>query len=359
MPEVGEARAPTHAKEGILYTNVMKTRTSPVVAPGAALRSKGCLNVWAGTWNVGGMEPSHIAEMLRNDYPHDVRVGLCVIGLQGVMLPPPVVQAAVPRDAVSENGIAWESALDAYFEEQRPHMKKMCAVRVGGTMLCVYVLREYAAFVSELSSGSISFGWPGVGRDKGALGASFKTNRGTANEKTVCLVCAHLCAGGEPRKLQERVAELAYIHANLKFPSPWARETKAHVHIADHSHVILLGDLNFRLARQPASLPRKEDPLQEAGIVAMRRTDELLHAMAFHHTLVGYSEGRLDFKPTYKYATKNNMYDPTSDSGPAWTDRILWRAKGVILLQYTTKRVVGSDHKPVHALLSLRSMLGG
>jgi len=44
----------------------------------------------------------------------------------------------------------------------------------------------------------------------------------------------------------------------------------------------------------------------------------------------GFNEGPTDFPPTYKYDLFCNDYD-TSDKHriPAWTDRVLWRRKGL------------------------------
>lgn len=72
-----------------------------------------------------------------------------------------------------------------------------------------------------------------------------------------------------------------------------------------------------------------------------------------------FSEGELNFDPTYKYDDHSNNYDTSQKKRiPAWCDRILYeksqKCRGLIeLLHYGRKESYFSDHRPVFALYKL------
>ncbi|KHN00731.1 Type I inositol-1,4,5-trisphosphate 5-phosphatase 1 [Glycine soja] len=67
----------------------------------------------------------------------------------------------------------------------------------------------------------------------------------------------------------------------------------------------------------------------------------------------GWSEGVLNFPPTYKYEVNSDKYygeDPkVGKRSPAWCDRILSYGKGMRLLSYKRAELKLSDHRPVTA----------
>ena len=64
---------------------------------------------------------------------------------------------------------------------------------------------------------------------------------------------------------------------------------------------------------------------------------------------VGYDEGPLLFRPTYRYALGTDNYDTSEKKrSPAWCDRLLFRGRGRIQqLDYRRHEVRVSDHRPV------------
>ena len=69
---------------------------------------------------------------------------------------------------------------------------------------------------------------------------------------------------------------------------------------------------------------------------------------------IGFSEGVIQFPPSYKMQNNTNeFYNGKKIRFPAWTDRILYKAKNSnSLIQVTydcNTDVFGSDHRPVYS----------
>lgn len=87
--------------------------------------------------------------------------------------------------------------------------------------------------------------------------------------------------------------------------------------------------------------------------------DQLLKEMRFNRgmRLRGFSEGLLEFDPTYKYDRRTDIYDTSEKRrSPAWCDRVLWRAAVPERVQqehYTRYEANVSDHKPIAAAFTI------
>ena len=99
---------------------------------------------------------------------------------------------------------------------------------------------------------------------------------------------------------------------------------------------------------------------------ALRNNDQLRNQRGKGLVFEGFSEGKVSFKPTYKYDPGTDDYDSSKKARiPAWTDRILYRTvdeevrKRLQLCNYDAQNLFKiSDHRPVFALFNVRIVKG-
>lgn len=71
-----------------------------------------------------------------------------------------------------------------------------------------------------------------------------------------------------------------------------------------HSHIFWIGDLNYRLADNP---PR--DLFDTNNYANLLKCDQLVQEMQKRRVFVNYTEGSIDFRPTYKYDPGTDNWD--------------------------------------------------
>ncbi|KAM0876531.1 hypothetical protein ACQ4PT_036110 [Festuca glaucescens] len=167
-------------------------------------------------------------------------------------------------------------------------------------------------------------------------------------QTTFCFVCSHLAAGERPANLLKRNADVQEIHRQTRFARPGGLELPRDIY--DHERIFWLGDLNYRI----------DVPYDRAhGLVAtmdwskLAEKDQLKRELKKGRAFEGWSEGVLEFAPTYKYEIGSGKYIGDDQRGgrrtPAWCDRVLSFGKGVRLLSYGRSELALSDHMPVAA----------
>lgn len=82
--------------------------------------------------------------------------------------------------------------------------------QLAGMLLLVFVKREHADYIGEVSTASVACGVMGVGGNKGAVAACMSIYR-----RRAVFVCSHFAAHQE--KVEERNADYAKIVRNLRF----------------------------------------------------------------------------------------------------------------------------------------------
>merc|ERR1712091_573087 len=86
-----------------------------------------------------------------------------------------------------------------------------------------------------------------------------------------------------------------WVHADL---APHISEERATVGVADADHVLLVGDLNYRLNLEDLEARRA---MATGNWRRLRQADQLAGEMAEGRAFPGWEEGELTFRPTYKF----------------------------------------------------------
>ncbi|MBA0585474.1 hypothetical protein Gorai_016250, partial [Gossypium raimondii] len=121
--------------------------------------------------------------------------------------------------------------------------------------------------------------------------------------------------------------------------------------VCSYQKIIWFGDLNYRLN---LSYDKARDFISKREWSKLIERDQLVRELQKGRTFDGWSEGALNFAPTYKYELNSKKYygeDPKIGRRiPAWCDRILSRGKGMRQLSYRRTEQKLSDHRPVTAI---------
>lgn len=164
-----------------------------------------------------------------------------------------------------------------------------------------------------------------------------------------CFVCTHLTSGEKEVDQLKRNADVQEIHRRTLFRSDSGLGHPKT--IFDHERIFWLGDLNYRI-----NLPYNETRqlISKEEWSELIEKDQLVREMKKGCVFDGWSEGALNFPPTYKYEMNSDNYsggDPKAGRRtPAWCDRILSFGKGIKLLEYRRSELKLSDHRPVTAI---------
>jgi hypothetical protein len=192
------------------------------------------------------------------------------------------------------------------------------------------------------------------------------------DDTVVCVVNSHLSAGMD---LARRKYDISEIQKRSIFTTPlreknWfygrqrtiAEWEKVKDSIWESDYLVWMGDLNFRIegedsyVRNLISNITASEPYDFSSLLV---DDQLLKYKKdlFPH----FSEGVIQFKPTYKLDIGTSVYDTSEKRRvPAWCDRVLYHCPHeettcrMQLLEYQSHPETRfSDHTPVSALFEL------
>ncbi|KAF0899277.1 hypothetical protein E2562_015928 [Oryza meyeriana var. granulata] len=306
--------------------------------------------VFAGTWNVAGVTPPddlNLEDWLdakANSYD------IYVLGLQEIV---PLNARNVLGPTKSSAAMKWNSligdALNRFTgrrrdeeegageaQEAQRHGKHLfrCVVseQMVGIFVSVWARSGLRRHVRHAAASCVGAGVLGRLGNKGAVSVRFMLH-GTS----FCFVCCHFASGGKDGDTQLRNADAADILSRTTFRHGGSAATAPEElprKILDHDRVVLLGDLNYRIAMDDAEARLL---VQAKKWSMLLENDELLLELAKGGSFDGWREGLVTFSPTYKYHLNSDMFywcidgAATAAAGnrdkqhraPAWSARLL------------------------------------
>ena len=216
---------------------------------------------------------------------------------------------------------------------------------IGGLQLgtsYIAVFSRSPEKITNVATASIPLGSMGF-FNKSAVAVRFQHH-----DTNLCFICSHLSHGRS--NVERRNSEFWLIQNEMKF-----KTNDGELSVDDHDCIIWSGDFNYRLTIPD---PESREKFNETDYLL--KHDQLILAHKLNKVFVGYSEGKITFRPTYKFDKGTETLDTSSKQrGPAWCDRIFLRTPGVIsfinLENYNSvKGMLMSDHHPVTADFHIR-----
>ena len=222
------------------------------------------------------------------------------------------------------------------------------ALSLGGMSLAVFARADVQSKVVGVRTAGVATGVGNVFANKGGLGLQVLLKRGVGDQRPpmkVNFVTSHLAAHAE--RVEGRNADFNRIARRLFRGEDCTQDCDV---------VFWMGDLNYRVDGNRRGMDKVLDLGMRDVMVA---NDQLRIERRKGRAFQGFSEGALNFAPTYKYDVGSDRYDTSSKCRvPSWTDRVLWRvnpagrgrAAVVTLQEYTSlDDIKCSDHRPVAA----------
>ena len=144
---------------------------------------------------------------------------------------------------------------------------------------------------------------------------------------SLCFVNSHLAAHVE--EVERRNQDYLDICNRLVFSTTFPSKS-----IKDHDQVFWIGDLNYRLSGD-LDLLRVKELLDQNNHLALLQYDQFRAQHAARKIFIGYQEGPIQFRPSYKYDPGTDNWDTSEKNrAPAWCDRCLWKGDNVQVKEY-------------------------
>ncbi|KAJ2944472.1 hypothetical protein O0L34_g3818 [Tuta absoluta] len=234
----------------------------------------------------------------------------------------------------------WYNAVTHYLDSRARYVK-VEKVRLVGMLLIVLIQEQHMPHVRNIVCDTVGTGIMGKMGNKGGVSIRFDLH-----STSICFVNSHLAAHVE--EFERRNQDFRDICNRTRFVQP-NQVSKA---IKDHDQVYWLGDLNYRITELDPNTVKKMVDEHTFGLVL--EWDQLRQQHKNNHVFAGYTEGTIDFKPTYKYDPGTDNWDSSEKNrAPAWCDRIFWKGENIVQLGYRSHPSLNiSDHKPVSAVFN-------
>ncbi|XP_054269652.1 inositol polyphosphate 5-phosphatase OCRL-like [Macrosteles quadrilineatus] len=291
------------------------------------------LRVFVGTWNVNGQPPMSVSLqpwLACDSEPPDIYA----VGFQELDLSK---EAFLFHDSPREE--EWRQVVIAGLHPKAEY-QQVALVRLVGMMLLVFVQKHHYNYIRNAAFETVGTGIMGKMGNKGGVSVRFELHN-----TSLCFVNSHLAAHVE--EFERRNQDFHDICSRTSFSTFLPPKG-----IKDHDQVYWLGDLNYRITELEPNIVKKY--IEQQNYRPVLEYDQLRRQHREKAVFVGYTEGDITFRPTYKYDPGSDDWDSSEKNrAPAWCDRVLWKGEGIRQIEYRSHPVLRiSDHKPVSAVFS-------
>ncbi|KAK7277379.1 hypothetical protein RIF29_18530 [Crotalaria pallida] len=241
-------------------------------------------------------------------------------------------------------GLLPEIDLEALMKrKRRSSYVRIVSKQMVGIFITIWVRRRLRKHIQNLKVSTVGVGVMGYIGNKGSISVSM-----SIYQTLFCFICTHLTSGEKEGDEHKRNSDVHEILRRTHFHS--VSYIGLPKRILDHERIIWFGDLNYRINLSNAETRALISKKQWSKLV---EKDQLMRELKNDGVFGGWSEGVLNFPPTYKYEINSEKYhgeDPrVGKRTPSWCDRILSYGKGMRLLSYGRAELKLSDHRPVRA----------
>ncbi|KAK2643027.1 hypothetical protein Ddye_024790 [Dipteronia dyeriana] len=244
------------------------------------------------------------------------------------------------------SGVAFLSEVDLETlmkRKRRSSYVRIVSKQMVGIFLTIWVRRSLRRHIHNVKVSTVGVGVMGYIGNKGSISVSM-----SIYQTLFCFICTHLTSGEKEGDQLKRTGDVHEIHRRTIFHSQPDIGLPKSIH--DHERIVWLGDLNYRIN---LSYEKTRELIFKKDWSKLIESDQLVRELRKGRAFDGWSEGTLNFPPTYKYELNSEKYcgeDPKAGRrNPAWCDRILSYGKGMKLLKYRRIELKLSDHRPVTA----------
>ncbi|KAJ4850236.1 Type IV inositol polyphosphate 5-phosphatase 3 [Turnera subulata] len=231
--------------------------------------------------------------------------------------------------------------------KKRPSYVRIVSKQMVGIFLTIWVRRSLRKHIQNIKVSTVGVGAMGYIDSASMFQGSISVSM-SIYQTFFCFICTHLTSGEKDGDELKRNADVHEIHRRTQFRS--GSGVGIPKSILDHEKIIWLGDLNYRIN---LSYEKTRELISRKEWSKLVERDQLVRELRKGRAFDGWSEGTLNFPPTYKYEMNSEKYygeDPrVGRRVPAWCDRILSYGKGMRLLRYRRTELKLSDHRPVTA----------
>ncbi|XP_019706955.1 type I inositol polyphosphate 5-phosphatase 1 isoform X1 [Elaeis guineensis] len=249
----------------------------------------------------------------------------------------------------SVSGLIPEVNLDTVINrKKKSSFVRIISKQMVGIYISIWVRRSLRKHIQNLKVSTVGVGVMGYIGNKGSISVSM-----SIYQTLFCFICSHLTSGEKDGDALRRNADVQEIRRRTQFSSGSSIEMSKTIN--DHERIIWLGDLNYRIN---LSYERTHELISNRDWDKLIEKDQLKLELKKGRAFDGWSEGIINFPPTYKYEVNSERYigdDPRAGRRtPACCffrcDRILSFGKGMKLLNYKRIELKLSDHRPVTAV---------